>query len=510
MAIEAYPAAPAAPVTRSIRAKLFMTLLIASTISVAGMHAFMRWSFNNGLMELAESRQQERIDRISERLILRYREDGGWQRLAADKRLWVSALLGYGEGTLRSRTPPEVALSDGSVDRASNWLRHGLGEPGIWPPTRVMRLAQSPDGPPLRLEMRLMLLDADGELIYGRPELLEGSVRFPLRVKDERVGELTMLPGPYIPESGEVRFKERQTTSLIIIALGMIVLSAAFAFPLSKRLSRPVRSFQDTARSLAAGDFRARVPMTGEDELGRLGRDINALAESLERNEQARRRWVADISHELRTPLALLRAEIEALQDGVRTLNRAAVDSLHGDVLRLGRLVDDLYELSMTDLGALSYRKTETDPVEVLAGDVAAFRGRFTAARLTLELDGRLAETTTMNADEHRLSQLFRNLLRNSLQYTDPGGTLSVRAATQKTQLVIDFEDSAPGVPPEALPHLFERLYRAETSRSRNTGGAGLGLAICRNIAEAHGGSIEARPSARGGLWIQIRLPTDN
>lgn len=496
--------------TLSIRAKLFLTLLTASSMAVAGMHAFMRWSFNNGLMELAESRQQERVDRIGERLLERYREDGGWQRLAADKRLWIAALSGVGERSLTHRHRDATDLGDRPERRLGRLLRHGLGEPGVWPPTNVVRRARRSDGPPLRLELRLMLLDANATPIYARPELLDGSLRFPLRLDGVRVGVLALIAGPFLPESGELRFKERQGKSLLLIALGMVLLSAAFAVPLSKRLSRPVRGFQDTARRLAAGDFAARVPTTGGDELGRLGRDINALAETLERNEQVRRRWVADISHELRTPLAVLRAEIEALQDGVRPLDTKAVDSLHADVRRLGRLVDDLYELSMTDLGALSYRKRDTAPADVLEADLAAYRARFEAAGLKLTVENRLKGAGTLQADEHRLSQLFRNLLRNSLHYTDAGGTLNVKVSQDAKTIAIDFQDTAPGVDAKDLTHLFERLYRVDTSRSRNTGGAGLGLAICRNVVEAHGGTIEARPSPLGGLWIRILFPVSD
>jgi two-component system sensor histidine kinase BaeS len=188
-------------------------------------------------------------------------------------------------------------------------------------------------------------------------------------------------------------------------------------------------------------------------------------------------------------------------------LDRAAVDSLHGDSLRLGRLVDDLYELSMSDLGALTYRKVETDPAEVLAADVEAFKTKFSAASLTLRMENRLSEPALLQADEHRLSQLFRNLLRNSLRYTDTGGGLTAILSGCDNELVFDFRDTAPGVPPDALPRLFDRLYRVDGSRSRDTGGAGLGLAIAKNIAEAHGGSIEARPAPEGGLWIQVRLP---
>jgi two-component system sensor histidine kinase BaeS len=483
-------------VTLSLRTKLFLTFLLAGMLVVAGMLVFMRWSFHRGLEEFAETRQEERIHAIVGRLAEIYKRNGGWDPLRTDPRLWVAALVGRvgHEGSDRIRWH-------------HGWLRHALMEPGLWPPTRVLQ-THAPDALPQPVELRLMLLDEQGSLLYGRQELLpKARRRYPIDVDGHRVGSLALLPGPPISERGEIRFLQRQSTAFLIIALGMVLLSAALSFPLAKRLVRPVNDFQGTARRLAAGDYAARVAVTGDDELGRLGRDLNGLAEALERNEHARRRWVADISHELRTPLAMLRAELEALQDGVRPLDRAAVDSLHGDSLRLGRLVDDLYELSMSDLGALTYRKVETDPAEVLAADVEAFKTKFSAASLTLRMENRLSEPALLQADEHRLSQLFRNLLRNSLRYTDTGGGLTAILSGCDNELVFDFRDTAPGVPPDALPRLFDRLYRVDGSRSRDTGGAGLGLAIAKNIAEAHGGSIEARPAPEGGLWIQVRLP---
>jgi two-component system sensor histidine kinase BaeS len=352
-----------------------------------------------------------------------------------------------------------------------------------------------------------MLLDADGGMVYGRPQLLGGTRRYPVTLDGTRVGELALLPGPAVADLVELRFRERFGSALLVIALGVIALAAAIALPFARRLVRPVLGFQDTARRLAAGDLQARVAAAGDDELGRLARDLNTLAATLESNEQARRRWAADISHELRTPLSLLRAEIEALQDGVRPLDRAALDALHGDTLRLKRLVEDLYDLSLTDLGAQGYRKVETDPAEVLREDCDSFRPQFTGAGLTLTLDERLTGPVTIPADPQRLSQLFRNLIGNSLRYTDPGGGLAVTLGRTGDRLWIDFQDGPPGVPSEALPHLFERLYRVEGSRSRNTGGAGLGLAIARNICEAHGGRIEAKHAPQGGLWVHIELP---
>ncbi|HEY6009101.1 MAG TPA: ATP-binding protein, partial [Geobacteraceae bacterium] len=243
------------------------------------------------------------------------------------------------------------------------------------------------------------------------------------------------------------------------------------------------------------------------DELGRLAEDFNSLAMTLEQNEKARRQWVADISHELRTPLAVLRGEIEALQDGVRQANPETIHSLHGEVLRLGRLVDDLYQLSLSDVGALTYRKEELDLTELLDEALAAFGPEFTQKGITLTAhiprDGR----AVVFGDPARLHQLFANLLDNALKYTDSGGELIIRLVCDEARARLDFQDTAPGVSPYDLERLFDRLYRVEASRNRAAGGAGLGLAICRNIVEAHAGTITAQPSPLGGVRIILTLP---
>jgi len=483
----------------SVRAKVFLTLLVASLLAVVGTAAFVRWSVERGLMELLDARESERVDAIADRLLSLRAEDKSWDRLRGDKRLWIAVLFGHDERVPRGRLGP-------GRQHLPPWMRRSLEEPGDWPPVQALEHLKTRERP-IPLELRLMLLDESGALIYGRESLLPGARRIPLVLDGSPVGALALTPGPPLADLPELQFQARQGGRLWVIAAGMVLIAAVLAYPLSRRLVRPVRAFQQTAQRLAGGDYEARVQVQGGDEIARLGRDLNALAAALGRNEQARRRWVADISHELRTPIALLRAELEAIQDGVRPLDRTAVDALHGDVLRLGRLVDDLYELSMTDLGALRYRMVPTDIGEVLEADLDALRPRFAAAGLTLMYEDRRPARTESPADPDRLSQLFRNLLRNSLQYTDPGGSLEVRLHQDGDRVTLDFQDSAPGVPPEALPRLFDRLYRIDTSRSRNTGGAGLGLAIAKNIVEAHGGTIRADPSPAGGLWIRVEMP---
>ena len=207
----------------------------------------------------------------------------------------------------------------------------------------------------------------------------------------------------------------------------------------------------------------------------------------------------------MRTPLSILRGEIEALQDGTRPLDAAAVASLHEEVWRLRRLVDDLYQLSLSDLGALQYRKEPVQVDVVLREEVTSLAAALREKKITLDVQ--INPGLALDADAGRLRQLFSNLLHNSLRYTDRGGRLRVRAAMEDGSMVIDVQDSAPGVVEAALPRIFDRLYRVERSRSRDSGGAGLGLAICQRIVQAHHGSITAHPSPLGGLWIRIRFP---
>jgi two-component system sensor histidine kinase BaeS len=352
-----------------------------------------------------------------------------------------------------------------------------------------------------------MLLDSDERLIYGREELLPGTSRYPLQLNGETIGSLALLPGPTLGDAAQHRFRQRQGGLLWVIALGIIVLAALLAFPAAAALTRPVRALQQTARRLACGDYEARAPAATQDELGRLAQDLNALAETLGRNEQARRRWVADIAHELRTPLALLQAEIEAMQDGIRHADPPGLSALLDDLLRLRRLVDDLNELTLTEPGVLAYQRQRVDLDSLLEDVVEGFRSRCADKDLDLRLQVEGAGPWQLEGDPDRLAQLLRNLLENSCRYTDPGHSVHVGLERAGPALMITVDDGPPAVDDHALPHLFDRLYRADASRSRGTGGAGLGLAIARNIVEAHAGSIRAVLSQLGGLRVRISLP---
>ena len=267
----------------SLRAKLFLTLLCVSLLAVLVSQGFMRWTFERGLADLAAERQAQRLETISERLLEVYRGDGGWDRLAADRRLWIRTLDGAPPRLDRDRrrhARPEPERSGGAdgpggpppADHQGppRWLRDALrdrrSEPGTWPPRHVLAGLEAGE-PPRALELRLMLLDEDGAILYGREALLAGAERRPLLDGEVQIGALALLPGPPIKELADLRFQARYSVSLWLIGLqASRLLTALLAFPLSRRFTQPLADFQRTMRRLGGGDYGARVDATGGDD----------------------------------------------------------------------------------------------------------------------------------------------------------------------------------------------------------------------------------------------------
>ncbi|MBS2038624.1 HAMP domain-containing protein [bacterium] len=297
----------------------------------------------------------------------------------------------------------------------------------------------------------------------------------------------------------------RSTTLIGVVALALSTLTAA---ALSAHLKRPILRLLHGTQKLAGGDYKARISVSESDELGQLAQRFNHLAHTLERGNESRKQWIADVSHELRTPLAVLRAEVEALQDGVRPANPEAFELLHGQVMALTALTEDLFQLARADLGQLNYKMRELDLWRLLTEVSEPFQSRYQKAGLELTV---VRESSRLEAlvrgDADRLRQLLSNLLENSLRYTDAPGKVELRCRESASHWTIRLEDSAPGVAPEMLDKLFDRFFRVESSRSKKLGGAGLGLSICRAIAEAHEGQLQAGNSSLGGLRVDLTIP---
>lgn len=448
----------------TVTLRLFLALLGACAAVIALMALTLQYSLDRGFLRYINSVETERLADANDSLADFYSAAGSWAPLVNDRRLWQQVVSGDEPGSMPHR----------------GRMRRGGG-----------------------FAARLILLDTAGRPLIGpagEPALFQEIV-----VDQRLVGRIGLVPRRQIAGDPERLFLTNQQNMLIIAATGALASAAVAAWLLSRRILQPVRRLAAATRTLAGGDYAGRVTISGRDEFAALAGDFNLLAETLQRNETHRRRTFADIAHELRTPLAILRGEIEALRDGVRPCTPKAIDSLHQELLRLQRLIDDLHQLALADAGALTYRREELDPAPLLQRLADRYASRFAAADLDLALT--LTPGLILFADPQRLEQLVTNLLDNSLKYTDAGGRVHLTLLRHNNDARITIDDSAPAVPAAALPRLFERLYRVEDSRSRDCGGSGLGLAICRAIAEAHGGSICAAPSPLGGVRIIVSFP---
>jgi len=468
--------------------KLFLAILMAAGLAVTSSALIMQWSLDRGFLKFVNTTEKSGISRLATKLEGRYRIEQSWEFIRREPAQWRRLVA---ESLPETTRPPGEKTPDGPPPE-----HDGAHKPRPLSPHMIRHFDQ-----------RLFLLDADKKVLLSRvPKPIDNSAT-PLTCQGRVVGYLGLLPRTKLSDAPQQRFLKEQKWTFALIAGVLVLLSAALALLLARRLVRPLSELEEATHQLAAGKFTVRVPVTSDDELGKLANDFNLLALALEKSELNRRQWVADISHELRTPLAVLRGEIEALQDSIRQPNRETLHSLHGEVLRLARLVDDLFQLSLSDVGALTYRKERLDLADLLRDSVAGYRSEFAAKGINLELAIDEKTPPIVFGDGERLQQLLANLLHNSLTYTDPNGRLQVALQQFGTSVLLHFRDSPPGVPPSELERLFERLYRVESSRNRGTGGAGLGLAICRNIVEAHGGNISAYSSELGGVGIRVELP---
>jgi two-component system sensor histidine kinase BaeS len=306
-----------------------------------------------------------------------------------------------------------------------------------------------------------------------------------------------------------IAFLVRQQDGLMLVLAIGALLSALAAALLAAHFRRPIGRLVAGARRLEAGDLETRLDLHRSDELGELADTFDHLAARLADVERARRQWVADTSHELRTPLAVLRGQLEALQDGIRSATPDNVAIMLRQVLSLSRRVDELYELARADLGQLRYDKTSTDAWPLVVESVAGFADRFRAAGLAVAV-GEPPPRSRVSCDAERIRQVLANLFENCVRYTASDGRVEVRGEVIGNELQVVIDDSAPTVPPSAIGRLGERFFRADSARSQAVGGAGLGLALCRQIVDAHGGRLEFGASPLGGLRVRFALPLAN
>lgn len=430
-----------------------------------------RIALERGIKRLARAEELDRATLLAEHLAERYVATGDWSFL---------------EGI--DRWPP----------RSLRWRPRGARHADARPPG--VRPRRAP------LWGRVSLRDADNNWLAGSRRDIDGE-RLPISVDNRPVGYLILAPLTALEDELQIRF-ERQQARLIVYSGGVaLVVASLGAALLSRSLATPIRELTQGARAVADGDYAARVRSDRGDELGQLAQSFNQMAAALSRARQARRQWVADIAHELRTPISVLRGELEAIEDGLRQPDARALASLAEETRRLGGLVDDLHQLALADDGALALRLGPLDLADLFGELEVTWRPRFQRAGLELHIDTDAGASVT--ADRDRVRQMIDNLLENALRYTDAGGRCHIVLTQSDQHWAMTIDDTPPAVPDDALPRLFDRLYRVDPSRTRDTGASGLGLAIVKSLAEAHGGTVAATQSALGGLSIAVTLPRE-
>jgi signal transduction histidine kinase len=310
-------------------------------------------------------------------------------------------------------------------------------------------------------------------------------------------------------EAGDSADHARQmyadSVSTVVIAASVVAVLASIglAVVLARMLARPLAEIGGAARRIADGDYAARVPREGPDELASLADSFNQMAASLERQEQMRRDFIANAAHELRTPLTNLQGYLEALRDGVIVADRSTYESLHEEADRLVRLSRSLDALAEGDAGTSPPHAIELDLAAAVRSALDLAAPSIERAGLTLQTE--VPATLPARADPDRLAQVLANLLSNAVRYTPAGGSIMVRAERRPADLLVSIANTGEGIPAEDLDRVFERFYRVEKSRDRGRGGAGIGLAIVKQLVEGSGGHVGAE--SRDGMtrfWFSL------
>lgn len=275
---------------------------------------------------------------------------------------------------------------------------------------------------------------------------------------------------------------------------------------LFRQITSPLRALSHTAQAIAAGQLGRRVDIKTGDEIGQLAKSFNYMAESLAQADIQRRNMVADIAHELGTPLTVVQGNLEAILDGVYDLNLENVASIHEQTVLLSRLVADLRDLALAEAGQLHLDLQPVDLASLVDRVIEGFETQASDKGISLKVNVP-ADSPQINGDEQRLNQVLFNLISNALRHTPSGGTITTVGEIKEDRVVIKVQDTGSGIPPEDLPHVFERFYRADRSRARTSGGSGLGLTIAKQIIEAHDGQIWVQSWLGAGSTFAFSLP---
>lgn len=473
-----------------ILSHLWVRLLLAFAavllIAVIGPTVYVRRQAQTDFQEYSTGTQTQLRTQLAGFLALTYVQNGGNWRGVQES----ASLVGEATGQRVVITDAaSVVVADTAGERLGQRF---TGEPG-WQKVAIdeqaLRTAGTGFGPPGRPGFGSIAINVGGSGTATFGTLYVESLNAAVAARDRAF--LSRLRGVTFLSTG----------------IGLLV-ALAVSVLLARRIGRPLETLTRAARRMGAGDLNQRVPEEGGSiEVAELARSFNAMAASLATAQHLRQQLVADVAHELRTPLANIRGYLEAIEDGVVEADEATLRTLREEAAQLNHLIDDLQELAQAEAGSLRLDRGPVAPSDLVERAADAVRARAfdrgIALRATADPD-----LPPVDADAQRIAQALQNLLTNALTHTPAGGEVTIGARAAEAGLVaFTVTDTGSGIAPEDLPHVFERFYRADSSRSRATGGSGLGLTITRRLVEAHGGRITATSAVGQGSEFTFTLP---
>jgi two-component system sensor histidine kinase BaeS len=376
-------------------------------------------------------------------------------------------------------------------------------QPGGRPPDRF--------GPPLAL----IIADASSQIVFDSQQRRVGEVlsqaehdaATPLQEQGQTIGYLVFTPGPIATlHPSEQIFVDQVRQSLVLAAVLASLIGVILGLLFSRTLTRPLNRLELAARAIAAKDLTQRVEPAGTVEVANVAHAFNDMAVSLQKSEELRRNLVADVAHELRTPLSVMQGSLTAQLDGVFPLDLTETAKLYDETRLLSRLVDDLRELAQAEAGQLHLNIGAIDLAQLVASTAGAFTAMASEkqAALKIEVPDRLP---LVKADSERCAQVLRILLSNALRHSGVNGSITIAATPLPGAIEVSVRDTGEGIATGELPYVFDRFWRGDKSRARETGGSGLGLAIAKQLIEAQGGLIGVESTIGQGSRFWFRLP---
>jgi two-component system OmpR family sensor kinase/two-component system sensor histidine kinase BaeS len=357
-----------------------------------------------------------------------------------------------------------------------------------------------------------ILLDQNGFIIVDRGVEMPGGLLYipgdreqvvPIVINGAIVGKFVLSENAMPPQR---RYAFDFLQPVMMVSVFLAILTVVIGLLLTRRMVLPLAEVTAAAKEVAGGDLSTRVRVEGPDDLRILSDSFNQMADALERNDRDRRDMLADIAHELRTPLTVLRGRLEGIQDGVYPADEAHIVPALEEAYLLERLVDDLRLLTLAETRQLPFEKKELDLNDLARHVISLFQAQAEENKIELWVeDG--TEIRRALLDPQRTEQVIGNLISNALRYVPEGGRVWIEVRSEGELVSVSVNDNGPGVPEEELPHIFSRFWRGDKSRTRASGGAGLGLAIARQLVEAQGGRIAASNLPGGGLQVRCEFP---